>query len=258
MMKTLIKIAAIVLLFIGCAVPAPIIKLSPSTVENKDYWNQGQQFVYATDNNVWFDCAFNRIENNKLIFDVKIVNKADSATLVDPAKFVQQVYANDSLKVAERTADDPESVLLYLNIQENLASAESKNAATVGICSAILLTGVAVAVVASNKNECRKENTNNNSFVSDVVASTVSSAIAQDVDSRAGSNWVYRKSLAEAFLRKTTLAKDFYIDGEVHFPYYPTAKWYRLVFSSGNSKADFLFKQLIIYPDSAYRTPNYQ
>jgi hypothetical protein len=264
-MKALSILLISVILISGCAVPSPITKLTPSTVENRDYWNMGQQFVYASDYNVWFDCAFNRIENNMLIFDVKVTNQSDTLVLVDPAEFAQQVYINDTLLVAQRNANDPEAVLLNLNIKENIAAAEAKNAATVGIISAVLLTGAVVAVaVSDNNNNHHRHNNHNNAeaaittaIVADGVAQTASSS-AEEANVRANNNWTYRKSLAESFLRKTTLRKGFYIDGEVHFPYFPNAKWYRLIFTSGKAKADFLFKQQLIYPVATYNNANNQ
>jgi len=266
-MRIIIKIAIIAIIFTRCAVPAPITKLTPSTIENKDYWNMGQQFVYASDKSVWFDCAYNRMENNKLIFDVKVTNMADTFILVDPTKFKMQVYFNDTFVGGENHAFDPEDVLLNLKISENVASAGAKNAATVGLISAILITGAAVAVAASADHSSdrhyqnhieRKENALSTALITNEVAQVAASSMAEESNIRADNNWTYRKSLAETFLRKTTIRKGFYIDGEVHFPYYPGAKWYRLVFSSGKSTADFLFKQKIIYPESVRVNTSYQ
>jgi hypothetical protein len=247
-MKNIFYLFALPIILVSCATPSPIIRLTPSTLQTKDYWNLGQQFVYSKDNNVWFDCAFNRYENGKLIFDVKVINESDTAVLVDPILFQQEVYKNDTLFITRYGADNPELVLFNLKVNENVAAANAKNATTLGICSLLIGGGAMIAVAASKKDADVKER------VIDVIANATDIAIAStsatsdNEDARANDNWYQRKTLSELFLRKTTLPSGFFIDGEVHFPYNPIANWYRLIFVAGNSKADFLFKQSITYP----------
>lgn len=255
-MKNFIFYCGIALLLASCAMPAPVIKLTPSTLQTKDYWNQGQQFVYSNDKNVWFDCAFNRVESGKLIFDVKIDNQSDSAVLADPAGFLQVIYQNDTVKLGQNVAYDPEQTLLNLQLGENEAKARSKNAAVFGITSAIIATGAIVAVEASRKDDEKKENISNAIGMAGDIAQTAAVATVESSNIRAADNWNMRKTLAEQFLRKTTLPKGFYIDGEVHFPYVEKAKWYNIILTVGRSKADFLFKQVLIYPVNPNATPS--
>jgi hypothetical protein len=256
-MKNILKLAIIASIINSCAIPTPITKLTPSTIENKDYWNRGQQFVFSNDQNIWFDCAFNRLESNKLIFDVKVTNLADTMVLVDPSKFSQQVYLNDTFLAINNSALDPEMVLLNLKINESKASSDAKNARTVGIVSAVLLTGALVTIAASDKSNEKKESSFTTTIVASEATQATTSMIADDASIRANNDWDYRRLLTESFLRKTTLPKNYFVDGEVHFAYYPSAKWYRLVFTAGAAKVDFLFKQQIIYPDSVRHSTNY-
>jgi|GEM_PF-3200914 hypothetical protein len=251
-MKNLTLYLALIAVFASCAVPAPVVKLTPSTLQNKDYWNMGQQFVYATDKNIWFDCAFNRVENGKLIFNVKVDNQSDTAVLVDPVAFLQIIFKNDSVKWGQNLAYNPEQTLLNLQLSANESSARAKNATVFGITSAIIATGAIVAVATSKKDDVDKEDlVNTISFAGD-VARTAAFATAESSNIRAADNWTMRKTLEEQFLRKTTLPKGCYIDGEVHFPYIQDARWYNIGLSAGNSKADFLFKQKLVYPPSQY------
>lgn len=245
------KIRFVVLLLLGgCAVPAPVVKLTPSTIENKDYWNMGQQFVFTNNQNVWFDCAFNRCERGKLIFDVKITNESDTAVLVDPVAFYQEVFKNDTARIASDPATDPEVFLELLQLNENTNIARAKNARALSICSAVISTGASVAVVSSKKSDEEKVNALDAIRASNTLTQIAATSMGEAADIRAQDNWTTRRSLSEAFLRKTTLPSGSYIDGEVHFPYNQYARWYRLVFSAGKAMADFHFRQRLIYPDN--------
>lgn len=138
-----------------------------------------------------------------------------------------------------------------------MAQARAKNATAFFISAAIISAGAIVAIAASKKNEVQKEQTYNSIDATNTLVETSTVAIAENADVRSENNWTTRKSLSEAFLRKTTLLKGYFIDGEVHFPYYGDANWYRLVFSVGKSKVDFHFKQkLIHYQPVPYSTSN--
>lgn len=256
-MKNILPVIVLFLLVLaGCAVPAPLVKVTPSTLENKDYWNMGQQFLYTNSKDVWFDCAFNRLEGNKLIFDVKINNLSDTTVLVDPAQFLQSVYVNDTVKSGLNYAFDPEEVLTQLKLDENVSVAKAKNGAAFGICSAIIATGAVVAVATSKKDERKKEELINTISAASDVAQVAAVATVESANARADNSWTTRRSLEDQFLRKTTLPKGYYIDGEVHFPYIPTAKWYDITFPVGKSKATFLFRQQFVYPQPQTATVN--
>lgn len=245
----------IVIILCSCAVPSPLVKITPSTIHEKDYWNLGQQFVYKDYKNVWFDCAYNRCEGGNLIFDVKVSNQSDTAILVDPALFSQNVYENDSQKIAYNYAYNPEVVLTSLEMDENASVASAKNAAVFGLCSSVLSLGASVAVIASNKsNEDKSEMLNVISSTNELAQSS-SSAVIESSNIRAENNWTRRKSLAESFLRKTTLPKGYFIEGEVHFPYYEKANWYDINLCAGKSEVSFLFKQNLIYANSYNNIP---
>jgi len=246
-MKINIYSCILIIVVYACATPAPVIRLSPSTVENSDYWNLGQHFVYASDNNILYECGFNRVENNKLIFDVKITNQSDTTILIDPAVFMQEVYNNDNKLIVKTNAFDPELVLIGLNINENIEKAKAKNAAAFMIGAAIISAGALVAVSASNKSEEKKEVMYNSIDASKTVTEVAAGAAVVSSSARAEDNWTQHKSLSEAFLRKTTLAKGYYIDGEVHFQYNEDATWYRLIFQAEKSQVDFNFRQSKIY-----------
>ncbi|MFZ4456828.1 MAG: hypothetical protein ACOYOT_11470 [Bacteroidales bacterium] len=251
-MKLLIRfcsIAVLLLIITSCSTPAPIVKLSPSPIDSKDYWNMGQHFVYENNKNVWFDCAFNCIDNDKLVFDVKITNESDTAILVDPELFTQKVYMNDSVLMASESADNPESVLDKSKWDENVAVARANNATALSIFSFALAAGTSIAVAASShKNIDEKINAINGIAIANdfVQASVASNHESENI--RAADNWTKRKMLNEAFLRKTTIPKGTHIDGEVHFPYHKKANWYDLFFSVGSAKAYFYFKQEVVFP----------
>lgn len=247
MKNILLVLVSSLVILAGCAVPAPIVKVTPSTLQNRDYWNMGQQFLYANDKEVWFDCAFNRVEGDKLIFDVKVNNLSDTTVLVDPAVFSQVVYVDDSTKLTQNLAFDPEMVLTQLKLDENVAAANARNGMVFGVCSAIIATGTIVAVAASKKDLEKKEKLINTVGAASDVAQIATVTTVESNNARAENSWTTRRSLEEQFLRKTTLPKDFYIDGEVHFPFSKTAKWYEITLSAGKSKATFLFKQQFVY-----------
>ncbi|MDD2797006.1 MAG: hypothetical protein PHV20_00280 [Bacteroidales bacterium] len=242
-MRQFILFTLTVLTLFSCSTTAPLVKLTPSTLENKDYWNLGQQFVYSSNKNIWFDCAFNRVEGNTLVYDVKISNHTDSTILVDPIFFHQKVYVNDSTILAHDYASDPEMILNKLKMEENMAIANRNNATIFGITSAILTMGALVAVAASDKDVEKKIDQLNLVGVAHDVAQTTAGVVAQESDIRAENSWVNHRNLSEALLRKTTLPKGYFIEGEVHFPYQSGAKWYDLILSVNGINTYFYFKQ---------------
>jgi hypothetical protein len=251
-MKKSILWYILIIVISGCASQEPVIRLSPSTVDNKDYWSLGQHFVYASDNNILYECSFNRIYNNKLIFDVKITNQSDTSVLVDPSLFYQEIYKNESDKIAQNNAYDPELILVGLQLDQNMQNARAKNAAVFFIGAALLTTGALIAIESSHKNEIEKEVECNEIEATNAIAQTASIATMASSDIKAEDSKIQQGSLSDAFLRKTTLAKGFFIDGEVHFPYYDNAMWYHLFFTSGNSQVDFHFRQSKIYSIPGY------
>jgi hypothetical protein len=238
----------LLLVFAGCAVPKPVVKLTPSTLKTKDYWSLGQQFVFNSDKNVWFDCAYNRTEGESIIFDVKINNLSDTAVLISPALFYQRVYSNDSLQIAQNYAADPEMVLTFLKLDENVANANATNASTFSIWSSLISTGAVVAVAVSKKDEKKKERLMNIISASNDLAQASAGEVRESSNIRAENNWTKGRTLSESFLRKTTLPKGFFLEGEVHFPFHGKAKWYEITLLAGESKVSFLFKQNLIYP----------
>lgn len=245
--NTHLLVAMLALLtLVGCSTPAPIVKLSPSPADAKEYWKMGQHFVFATNKNVWFDCAFNCIDGDVAVYDVKITNESDTAVLVDPALFEQKVFQADTVVLAEDHANDPEEVLTRLKLNENLAASQAKNSTIFSIGSTILSAGAFLAVVASNQRAGDKFESLNNIVTTHNLVQAATVAANEDANIRRDQNWTRRKMLNEAFLRKTTLPRGTYIDGEVHFPYYKKANWYDLTFQVGNAKAYFYFKQELI------------
>lgn len=247
-MKPIIAILSAVLVFTSCITSNPIVKLTPGTKQNKDYWKLGQQFIYANNNNIWFDCAFNRKDGDNIVFDVKIDNQSDSAVLVDPARCIQSVYGYDSSLIARRKAFDPEQILLFLDMEERMAADQARNAAALSIFASLLTAGANIAVETSNKDEREKARTINAINASNAAVQVTTNAIAQSSDIRAEKNWATRRNLSMQFLRKTTLMPGQYIDGEIHFPYNKDAKWYELTFFAGDSKVVFWFNQKLLYP----------
>jgi len=245
-MKKIFFYGLTLIILSSCGTTAPLVKLTPSTLENKDYWNMGQQFVCADNKNILFDCAFNRMENNKVIFDVRITNQSDSLVLVDPALFEATVYKNDSIRLGNCNAYDPEIVLAELKVDENRAIARANRSTGLSILSSLVTAGAAFAIAASDEKPSQKEKKLNKlAFGNDMVQIAVA-ANAGANNMRAERNWTQHRDLSEAFLRKTTLPKGYFIDGEVHFPYYKKALWYDLRFNVGNAVAYFYFEQALI------------
>jgi hypothetical protein len=247
-MKKGLFLLFLISLLAGCAAPSPLVKLTPSTIANEDYWSLGQQFVFTNEKNIWFDCAFNRFENGNLIFDVKITNETDTAILVDPNLFVQRVFKNDSFRIAQNFASDPELILYQLSKDEKVAASNAKKAAAFGICSAIISMGAAVVVAASDMDYDIKDNILNSIVATNDIAQISSGLMAESSNIRAEENWTMNKNLSEILLRKTTVPKGYYVDGQIQFPYYDKAKWYEISMQAGNSKGEFLFRQYLEYP----------
>lgn len=240
----------VALLCTSCAVPVSMVKLEPSTVNQQNYWNMGQNFVVGNDKDIWFECAFNRKENEKLVFDVKITNFSEYPVLVDPVKFKQKVFKNDSLKIAESGATDPEYFLRMLGANAEIARAQAQNAATVGFLGALLSLGATVAVEVSEKEPEKKEDLRNIITAGNSLTQTTTGLIAESSDIRAKSNWTMQRNYAQSFLRKTTLPKGYSIEGEVHFNYFNNAKWYEIDLNAGDSEYLFLFRQNLVKPSS--------
>ena len=113
-------IIAITLLLTGCFAPRPVARLFPKTEGKKEYWNMGKQFVQDANNQISYECAFKNVENNKVVYYVKITNNSDSDILVIPEQFSQLVYATGAKEIVSDKADDPEMVLLNLDLESSL------------------------------------------------------------------------------------------------------------------------------------------
>lgn len=210
----------------------------------------GQQFVFNVDRDVWFDCAFNRTDGNNIVFDVKINNQSDSAVLIAPSRFYQKAYSIDSFLLAENYAFDPETILINLKLAENIANAQATNAATFSICSALISTGATVVVAVSEKDKEKRDELFDVISTSNDLAQTSASLVMQSSDIRAENSWIKGKSLSELFLRKTTLPTGFFLEGEVHFPFYKDAKGYEITLEVGKAKVSFFFEQSLISPQT--------
>jgi hypothetical protein len=248
-MKTMTPVAIIsILLLTNCVVPTPVVKLWPKTVDKKEYWNMGRQFVCDEDNKVSYECAFKKLEGGKIVFDTKITNYSDTDILVAPEKFWQHVYKDDTLKLSTDQADDPEIVLLNLELEGSRAKAASKNAIATGIVSGVVTGGAMAAIATSNKDDETKAiagnivgNTGNLIIGSSLVA-------ADEANIQASENYNQHMQLSNSYLRKTTLPPGYYIDGEIRFPYHEDARWYCLQLGTGNSGVVFYFRQILFYP----------
>jgi hypothetical protein len=248
-MKIIIIISTTLsILLTGCYTAAPVVKLWPKTEDKKDYWNMGQQFVCDENKKVSYECAFKRVELGKVIYNVKITNFSDTAILVAPEQFWQTVYKNDSLVMATDQADNPEQVLLNLELEGSRAHAASKNALATGIVTGVVTGGAMIAVATSDKDVETKTSAVNT--IGDVGSVVVGSSLMTSDESKANvaENYANHDQLSNSYLRKTTLPPGYYIDGEIRLPYHENARWYCLQLGIANSGVVFYFRQILFYP----------
>ena len=139
------------LVAIGCATPAPVLRLSPQT---KDVvWVGGTEATTRAGKTVRAAVAFVREQGNQVAFRVEIENLTDTNVLLEPARFYAMTCARKGTPPtrtcgATRLVSDPERMLLALDMKRSRDKAGNANAeafwgtmvlldATLGMASAV-------------------------------------------------------------------------------------------------------------------------
>jgi hypothetical protein len=242
------SLIAVTILLTGCFAPKPVARLYPKKDEKKGYWNMGQQFVQDENNHIAYECAFKKVEFGSVVYYVKVTNNSDSDILVSPENFEQVVSLIGPNETISNKADDPEMVLLNIDLESSQARATAKNAAVTGIVTSAAIVGTAAAIAASKKDDEKKAEALE--VVGDVgnIAVNTSMAVMDEAHQTVAQNQQQYNKLSDSFLRKTTLFPGYYIDGEVRFPFNERAVWYNIHLGARNSKVEFNFYQILFYP----------
>src|SRR5262245_52571328 len=110
-----VLIGALALLCGGCAAPAyDLVSRDPESP-----WLVGERWVRTESSRATVNTSYSRTYDDHLIFDVEVVNQADTPLVVDPAQFSYTIVssANDLPRPLRRrfAAEDPHRVQTRLD-----------------------------------------------------------------------------------------------------------------------------------------------
>ena len=119
------------LLTVGCATPAPVLRLAPQTTDV--VWVGGTAATTAQGKSVRAAVAFAREQDRQIAFRVEVENLTDVPVLIEPARFYYGTCAWKGTPPTRTCGDthfvtDPERMLLALDMKRSREKAGNANA----------------------------------------------------------------------------------------------------------------------------------
>ena len=191
------------LMSIGCATPAPVLRLSPQT---KDVvWVGGTEATTRAGKTVRAAVAFAREQGNQIAFRVEIENLTDTSVLLEPARFYAMTCARKGTPPtrtcgATRLVTDPERMLLALDLKRSRDNAGNANAEAFWGTMVLLDATMGMAGVVGGHGRA----TTNALVAMDLSADAMQSVITRDQIQSTGYE-LERANWSAIALRKTTL-----------------------------------------------------
>lgn len=239
-MKNLAKTLTILstFLFIGCALPRPISKLTTEH-HTESKWVVGRQFVTKSKEGVSVTLAYYKNEGDQLIFDALLENRSDVPILANP-NWISILSLNsngDTTKIIN--AIDPESVILDY---DKAASRQEAHIANQSLSNLIYSTTDLVATVSDESNpnltteELNRRNADRALWYNQRQADYDRSEAYLESIKNTRLYW------EEIPIRKTTVGPNEFIDGKLFFPRDENASTYIIEFQFPESPTKFHFR----------------
>ncbi|WP_423128677.1 hypothetical protein [Gaoshiqia sp. Z1-71] len=229
----------VILLIQSCSVPKNIIRLEPD--REPDKWLFGQAFVSDSVYGVHYEVGFDKLEDNRYLFDFHITNGSNMPILIDPASFSCRAYNGSMTPLTENQAAaiDPESEIMGIDKQLSINKARQKN--QFGATLAVVGVGLAAAIITGTDN-----NPHNDYLAGEITADMIDDVRISGMEAEFQAQDLnhLRDSWAASTIRKTTLDSNYAMYGKVLFPAFPEAAYLKISLPVDDHLIEFTFKQI--------------
>jgi len=229
------------LLIVSCS-PAPVFRLSPDADKSTFYY--GTEYVQSDVDDVLVSLAYYRHIDNKIVFDVEIVNYSEEPIRVSPEKFYITAFNgppahSDAVALRQKNAIDPEMMLLELDKKQSKEKASEQTNRVLYATGEVLSLAGELASVGSDASSHERERARRDRIERRALRadqryhheSTMYSLSAQ------------RESWEYDTVRITDLFPDQHLRGLVYFTGNPDARYFELVLPVGKTDHRFVFRQ---------------
>lgn len=240
LMKNLAKTLTILsaFLFIGCALPRPISKLTTEH-HTESKWVVGRQFVTKSKEGVSVTLAYYKNEGDQLIFDALLENRSDVPILANPnwISILSLNASGDTTQIIN--AIDPEGMLLDYDKE---ASRQEAHIANQSLSNLIYSTSDLVATVSDQTNQSLNTEERNGRYNNREFWYNQRQADYDRSEAYLESIKNTRLYWEEIPIRKTTVGPNEFIDGKLFFPRDENASTYIIEFQFPESPTKFHFR----------------
>jgi hypothetical protein len=201
---------------VGCATPAPIVRLYPSTPGV--VWVAGRAAVTREQGGVRVAAAFDHQDGLNLGFRVEVSNGTAATLDLDPSQFTFTSCRTSVLKscAPTRRVIDPEAMLAALDVKQSTAQADGANTqALLGTMALLSAVGDVASAAGGHANR--------NTGVGTMAAIGLAQSNAAESDSTLASIAVQQRIWSDEALRRNTLYPGQGTGGRVYVPIYPDA-----------------------------------
>lgn len=233
-------------LAVGCAAPAPLVRLAPTTPDV--FWVSGLASVQREVDGIQVAAAFERQDDPLLGLRVEVRNVSDGPLDVDPREFTFTTCrgeARTTCATTQRVAD-PEVALAALDERQSREEADAANSqAALGVL-VILSAAADVATLGGHRSHA---------LGSTVGAANLARSDAAARQAELASVGARRRVWASEALRRNTVLPGSGVGGRVYLPIDPSARLVWLHVRVGGRVASFSFWQTVRQLDHAGPRP---
>ncbi len=224
-----------VLLFNGCT-PQPVLKMQP--VSSDITWYNGKAYVLTVQDSLELEASFAGYRGSLMRFNVAITNLSSEEQLVDPGRFFYRAIREVNGRPSTRSyaSIDPEDKIAEL--EKNKKSIQRNGKFEDGLYAFILLAS-AVAYTAD-----LVSGNNTNSVDCEDEEGELIPPDHEEREDRINAIIEQQEHWRLDTIRKTTLATNESIEGQVYYPANKTAGIVQLVFRIADKNIEVDFKQV--------------
>ena len=249
----------------GCAVPRPILRITPKETDKVRYW-QGKEIVTLQNDSIKIIISYDRQHNyavGDFSMDCSITNLSSKDMLISPETFyyftdkvTQKKYGKTVQTSAKVNAMNPETAILDAEIKQSIQEAQATNQRTADNISqvvSVVAVGAQVVKSASSKNSSAEQRRiNSNNLQNAAINMQLNTIVANNNEIRsqnmAEQTQNFINNLHDVPLRKTTLGQGQEVNGKLIFEFYTAYKELTFIFKVGDNTFEVPYLQKIIFP----------
>lgn len=242
-MKRIITfIALLPFLYISCIVaPKSVYRLQTMLDDREKIWLHGKEYSRLTGKNTEVIITFDAVANNRVAFDVEILNNGFESIIVSPELFVSYYLDENKqqlTKNAQQNTINPENEILQ--IEKAISRENARYSEENGTKSLFSLFDLAVDVasIGTPKTECERREEEQLE-----LEKHIQDQEDDNYHAKVKTNLSYKRDRWEYdALRKTTLLPDYSVSGKIVFPFIQNSHYLKIVFNEEGENMDIVFK----------------